>query len=248
MARATTARIDLSALRANLQHAHRTWPSRRILPVLKADAFGHGLECVADALAQAHGLGVDSAIQVQQLRAMHAHKPLVALPELFDVDAGIARYEGWLCLGGPLYGLGEVDGSDCALHGFRPALSLQTRLIAINWIEAGGTIGYSGTWRCPEDMPVGVAAVGFGDGYPRSAPCGTPVLVNDGRVPLIGRVSMDLITLDLRSAPDARVGDAVTLWGPALPANEIAAACGTLGTQLACAITPRVLRVWSIDR
>jgi alanine racemase len=98
-------------------------------------------------------------------------------------------------------------------------------------------------WDCPEDMPVGVAAVGYGDGYPRSAVAGTPVLVGDKRVPLIGRVSMDLITLDLRDAPDAKVGDRVTLWGPELPVEIVAAQSGTISYDLTCGMTRRVLFV-----
>jgi alanine racemase len=92
-------------------------------------------------------------------------------------------------------------------------------------------------------MPVGVAAVGYGDGYPRSATAGTPVLVGEQRVPLIGRVSMDLITLDLRDAPSARIGDHVVLWGPQLPVEQIAAQSGTISYDLTCGMTRRVLFV-----
>jgi alanine racemase len=92
-------------------------------------------------------------------------------------------------------------------------------------------------------MPVGVAAVGYGDGYPRSAVAGTPVLVGAQRVPLIGRVSMDLITLDLRDAPTAKIGDRVLLWGPELPVELIAAQSGTISYDLTCGMTRRVLFV-----
>ncbi len=92
-------------------------------------------------------------------------------------------------------------------------------------------------------MCVGVAAVGYGDGYPRSAAAGTPVLVGDRRVPIIGRVSMDLVTLDLRNAPDAQVGDRVLLWGPELPVEHIAAQAGTISYDLTCGMTRRVLFV-----
>ena len=89
-------------------------------------------------------------------------------------------------------------------------------------------------------MDVGVAAIGYGDGYPRAAPAGTPVLVNGVRVPVIGRVSMDLMTLDLRGMPQAAVGDSVTLWGPELPVEEVASAAGTISYELTCSITRRV--------
>ncbi|HEY2624697.1 MAG TPA: alanine racemase C-terminal domain-containing protein, partial [Dyella sp.] len=124
-----------------------------------------------------------------------------------------------------------------------PAMTLSTRLIAVNRIGKGERIGYNGTWTCPEDMPVGVAAVGYGDGYPRSAVAGTPVLVGERQVPLIGRVSMDLITLDLRKAPEAKVGDRVTLWGAELPVEIIAAQAGTISYDLTCGMTRRVLFV-----
>ena len=98
-------------------------------------------------------------------------------------------------------------------------------------------------------MPVGVAAVGYGDGYPRHARPGTPVLLGDDRVPLIGRVSMDMITLDLRSRPQARVGEPVTLWGTGLPVEEVAECASTIAYELLCGVAGRVqfCEVASID-
>ena len=95
-------------------------------------------------------------------------------------------------------------------------------------------------------MPVGVVAVGYGDGYPRHAPAGTPVLVNDTRVALVGRVSMDLVTVDLRAQPAARPGDPVILWGRGLPAEEVAEHVGSIAYELVTRIAPRVARE-SID-
>ena len=92
-------------------------------------------------------------------------------------------------------------------------------------------------------MAIGVAAIGYGDGYPRSAAAGTPVLVNGRQAPLVGRVSMDLITIDLRGVPDARTGDRVTLWGEDLPVETVAAAAGTISYDLTCGMTRRVLFV-----
>jgi alanine racemase len=149
----------------------------------------------------------------------------------------------WVRTGGLLYGLSVVEGKHGGDFGFRPAMTLSTRLIAINRIGRGERIGYNGTWTCPEDMPVGVAAVGYGDGYPRSAAAGTPVLVGERRAALIGRVSMDLVTLDLRDAPGAKIGDRVTLWGPQLPVETIAASSGTISYDLTCGMTRRVLFV-----
>ena len=119
-------------------------------------------------------------------------------------------------------------------------MTLRTALIAVNQIESGGRVGYGGTWTCPERMPVGIAAVGYGDGYPRHAENGTPVLVNAQRSALIGRVSMDMVALDLRAQPQARPGDPVVLWGEGLPVEEVALHAGTIPYELVCRTMSRV--------
>jgi alanine racemase len=142
-----------------------------------------------------------------------------------------------------LYGLSVIAGKTAAGLGFEPVMTLSTKIISVNQIQRGEHVGYAATWQCPEDMPVGVAAIGYGDGYPRSAPSGTPVLIGGRRVPLIGRVSMDLITIDLRSVPEASVGAHVVLWGRELPVEEVAAHAGTISYDLTCGMTRRVLFV-----
>jgi alanine racemase len=119
-------------------------------------------------------------------------------------------------------------------------MHLSAPLISRNRIAAGETIGYGATWRTPEAMDVGVIGIGYGDGYPRHAPSGTPVLINGVRVPLVGRVSMDMITVDLRDAPQAAVGDRATLWGGGLDVDEVARYAGTIAYELFCRLTPRV--------
>ena len=146
----------------------------------------------------------------------------------------------WVRPGGALYGISVVDGQPGGDFGLKPAMTLATRLIAVNRIRKGERIGYSATWQCPEDMPVGVAAIGYGDGYPRSVPAGTPTLVNGLVTDIIGRVSMDLMTIDLRAQPTAKPGDPVVLWGEGLPVETIAAAAGTIGYEPVCSITRRV--------
>lgn len=121
-----------------------------------------------------------------------------------------------------------------------PVMTLSASLIAINKVLKDEAIGYGGIWVCPEDMSVGVVSIGYGDGYPRHAPTGTPVLVNGERVALIGRVSMDMIMVDLREQPNAKVGDEVILWGDGLPIEEIAFAANTIGYELICGVTKRV--------
>lgn len=146
----------------------------------------------------------------------------------------------WVRPGIMLYGASPFDDQTGAAQGLRPAMTLSTRLIAVNAHKRGEAIGYGGTWTCPEDMPVGVAAIGYGDGYPRHAGNGTPVLVNGERAPLIGRVSMDMLCIDLRGQPRARPGDPVTLWGEGLPVEEIARAAGTISYELLCRVGGRV--------
>jgi alanine racemase len=141
-----------------------------------------------------------------------------------------------------LYGASPFVNSVASEEGLRPVMTFHTRLISIKRLGRGEPIGYGGTWICPEDMDVGVAAVGYGDGYPRHAPSGTPVLVNGREAPLVGRVSMDMITLDLRQHPEARIGDRVVLWGEGLPVERIADAAGTISYTLLCGVKARVWR------
>mgnify|MGYP001817513356 FL=1 len=124
-------------------------------------------------------------------------------------------------------------------------MTLESRLIAVNTLRQGEAVGYGADWVCPEPMRIGVAAMGYGDGYPRHLPSGTPVLVNGGQAALAGRVSMDMITIDLRSIPGADVGDTVTLWGNGLPADDIAERAGTIAYELLCGVSSRVPRVYS---
>jgi alanine racemase len=358
MSRTTVATIHLGALRHNLARIRELAAPAKVMAVVKADAYGHGLERVARALdndadafavaslgdglrlraaghrqrivvlsgpdqagdiAEMQRLGLDAAIhhesQLHWLseasptrgrlrvwlkvdsgmhrlgfapeRAAAVHALLASMVSI-DPDIGlmthfaesevfggertrqqIERFQvatrglagprslsnsaavlgwpdargDWVRTVGLLYGLSVVEGKSGADLGFRAAMTLSTRLIAINMIKRGERIGYNGLWECPEDMPVGVVAVGYGDGYPRSAAAGTPVLVGQRRIPLVGRVSMDLVTLDLREAPEAKVSDRVVLWGPELPVETVAAQAGTISYDLTCGMTRRVLFV-----
>lgn len=169
------------------------------------------------------------------------------LPASLANSAGVlawpASHLDWVRPGIMLYGASPLLGRSAAEIGLEPVMTLATALIAVNRRRKGERIGYGGDWVCPEDMPVGVAAIGYGDGYPRHARPGTPVLVNGRRVPLIGRVSMDMVTLDLRSVPDSKVGDPVVLWGEDLPVDEIAACAGTIAYELLCHVAERIPRL-----
>ncbi len=146
----------------------------------------------------------------------------------------------WVRPGIMLFGVAPFSGCRGEQLGLVPVMGLHSRLIAVKRVVAGETVGYGGVWRCSADTLMGVVGIGYGDGYPRQAPSGTPVLVNGVKVPLMGRVSMDMLTVDLSRIPDARVGDPVTLWGPALPVEEIAKYADTIPYTLLCGITQRV--------
>ncbi|HET8897585.1 MAG TPA: alanine racemase, partial [Rhodanobacteraceae bacterium] len=310
MSRLATATIHLGALRANLARVRALAAPAKVMAVVKADGYGHGLERVARALADADAFGVaaiadglrlraaghrqrivvlsgpDSAADLAELRrldldavihhhsqlgwleatagapirvwmkvdtGMHrlgfpaaqaaaVHARLSAMPAVADdivlmthfaasdefdnrltarqIDtfqraaAGLpgprslsnsaallgwpAARGDWVRAGGVLYGLSAIEGKSGAELGFRPAMRLTTRLIAINDLKRAERVGYAATWEAPEDMRLGVAAIGYGDGYPRSAAAGTPVRINGQAARIVGRVSMDLVTLDLR--------------------------------------------------
>lgn len=176
-----------------------------------------------------------------------------ALVARFELAGSIANSAGlllwpdsvsdWVRPGLMLYGASPVADYRAEDLGLLPAMTLESALIAVHHRRRGDAVGYGGAWVCPEDMPVGVVAFGYGDGYPRHAPAGTPVLVNGRRVPLIGRVSMDMITVDLRTQPGAQIGDRVVLWGRDLPADEIARHAGTLSYELFCHVTERIPRI-----
>jgi len=186
--------------------------------------------------------------QIQQLQEMTQN---LNVERSIANSAGIVNWPSshfeWVRPGIMLYGATPVIGTSAAELDLKPVMTLVSELIAINPRRKGETIGYGGDWVCPENMPVGVVAIGYGDGYPRHAPPGTPVLVNGARVPIVGRVSMDMVTVDLRALPDAKVGDPVVLWGKGLPVEEIASLSGTIGYELLCCVTARVPRIEGRD-
>ncbi|MDB5730166.1 MAG: alanine racemase, partial [Variovorax sp.] len=134
---------------------------------------------------------------------------------------------------------------DAAHWQLQPAMTLATRLIGIQALPAGAAVGYGSSFTAEVPLRIGVAAVGYADGYPRHAPNGTPVLVDGVATRVVGRVSMDMVTVDLTPVPAAGFGSEVTLWGRAsggavLPIDDVAHAAGTVGYELMCALAPRV--------
>ncbi|GIX30563.1 MAG: alanine racemase [Porticoccaceae bacterium] len=142
-----------------------------------------------------------------------------------------------------LYGNSPFAKAHPAAAGLRPVLSLRSRIIALRRVAPGEAVGYGASWRAPRPLRLATVPVGYADGYPRTAPSGTPVWVAGRRAPLVGRVSMDLITVDVTDVPEAAVGAEVELWGAHLSVNEVAAAAGTIGYELLVRLSPRVPRL-----
>ncbi len=353
MPRPIQARIDLSALEHNLQIARRT-SSARIMAVIKAAAYGHGLLPVAEALSAADGfalLDLRDAIRLREagfrqtilllegfftpddvLPAVehdlscvihHAHQlpmldgcprrnalciwlkintgmnrlgfapgdvpavmeklknhPAVrditlmthfshadeaegvaAQTELFNMlaasyrtarsqanSAALLRYPAthadWVRPGIMLYGVSPFAETSAQQLGLKPAMTLHSRIISVREIAAGDRIGYSGVFCAQGPMRVGVVACGYADGYSRQAPTGTPVLVEGQRTRALGRVSMDMLSVDLSALPSADIGSRVILWGEGLPVEEVARAAGTISYELLCAVSSRVPLVY----
>lgn len=145
----------------------------------------------------------------------------------------------WIRPGIMLYGATPaVDSAQS--FGLRPAMTLRSELIGIQHLEIGDSVGYGSQFVADKEMRIGVVACGYADGYPRHAPTGTPVLVDGIKTHTVGRVSMDMITVDLTPIPNAHIGSKVILWGVGLPIDDVANAAGTVGYELMCAITDRV--------
>lgn len=156
------------------------------------------------------------------------------------VAAWPALHRDWVRPGLMLYGASPLPGRSGADLGLRPVMRLESRILALRDCRAGDSVGYGGGWRCERDMRIAVVAVGYADGVHRATPPGTPLRLRGVEVPLVGRVSMDMLTVDVSAVPQATVGDAVQLWGPALPAERIAGHVGTIAYELFCGLTQRV--------
>lgn len=146
----------------------------------------------------------------------------------------------WVRPGIMLYGATPIAGRPAADFGLRAGMRLTSRLIAVQQVRAGDTVGYGSLFQARQDTRIGVVACGYADGYPRHAPVGTPVWVAGRRLPLAGRVAMDMMMVDLDGAPEVDVGAPVELWGDHLPIDEVGEQAGTLGYELMCALAARV--------
>ncbi|PBO40994.1 alanine racemase [Salmonella enterica] len=345
---AATVVINRRALRHNLQRLRELAPASKLVAVVKANAYGHGLLETARTLPDADAFGVARLEEALRLRAGGITQPILLLEGFFDVSAQclhtavhnqeqLAALEAvelaepvtvWMkldtgmhrlgvrpeeaeafyqrlthcknvrqpvnivshfaradepecgatehqldifnafCQGKPgqrsiaasggillwpqshfdwarpgiiLYGVSPLEhkpwGPD---FGFQPVMSLTSSLIAVRDHKAGEPVGYGGTWVSERDTRLGVVAMGYGDGYPRAAPSGTPVLVNGREVPIVGRVAMDMICVDLGPNAQDNAGDPVVLWGEGLPVERIAEMTKVSAYELITRLTSRV--------
>lgn len=146
----------------------------------------------------------------------------------------------WVRPGIMLYGASPFATRSAAEFDLQPAMELRSELIAVQSLRAGEVVGYGHRYTAEHDLRIGVVACGYADGYPRVAPTGTPINVDGVRTRVVGRVSMDMLTVDLTNTPRAEVGSVVELWGRQVPVDEVAQAAGTVGYELLCALAPRV--------
>jgi len=247
---------------AQLDWLQRQPPARPIQIFLKFDSGMHrlglpladhaaivarvrGLSGVAGVTLMTHfaqadePTGVDWQLQ-PFLREVSAH----GLPWSSANSAALLRYPhtqgAWVRPGLMLYGASPFADTSAAQLGLRPVMSLQSEIVSVQTLRPGEGVGYGQLFRATETMRVGVVACGYADGYPRHAPTGTPVRVGDHVTRTLGRVSMDMLCVDLSSLPNAGIGSPVTLWGEGLPVDGVAAAAGTSSYELLCALAARV--------
>jgi alanine racemase len=163
-------------------------------------------------------------------------------------SATLLRYpegvRGWVRPGIMLYGGSPFPEVTAEALGLKPVMTLESEIIAVQQVAAGERVGYGGTFTAGRPSRIGVVACGYADGYPRHAPCGTPILVDGRPTGTAGRVSMDMLFCDLTDLPESGIGSRVTLWGEGLSADAVAAAAGTISYELFCALAPRVPVRW----
>jgi alanine racemase len=183
----------------------------------------------------------------EQMARFEVAAGAIALPRSLANSAAVLRHPqthgAWVRPGIMLYGCSPFPDQSAAALGLIPAMTLGSELIAVRDLAPGERVGYAGTFVAERSMRIGVVACGYADGYPRHAPSGTPILVGGRRTRTVGRVSMDMIAVDLEVIPEARVGTPVTLWGDGLSCDEVATAAGTVSYELLCALAARVPQV-----
>ena len=146
----------------------------------------------------------------------------------------------WVRPGIMLYGASPFPDTTASELGLCSAMTVSSRIIAVQNLRTGDKVGYGHIFRADRPMRVGIVAGGYADGYPRHAPIGTPILVNGKRTRILGRVSMDMIHVDLSGIESASVGSPVTLWGGEIPVDEVAQSAGTISYEILCSLASRI--------
>lgn len=187
---------------------------------------------------------VNKPVTKNQIKIFNEATKNLPVEKSLAKSAGVLAYPDsyaqWIRPGIMLYGGSPLMGKTAAQLDLQPVMTLQAPVIELKYLSKGTAVGYGGTYICPEDMQIGIIGVGYGDGYSRHTKQGTPILLNGKRVPLIGRVCMDMIMVDLRQCPNVKEGDKATLWGEGLPADEIAQCAETTSYELFCNVSKRV--------
>jgi alanine racemase len=186
----------------------------------------------------------DAACVEQQLLRFQEAAQGLNLPASLANSAAILRHPqthaDWVRPGIMLYGASPFADQTGEALGLLPVMTLESKLISVQFVRKGEGVGYGARFIADRDMKIGIVACGYADGYPRHADTGTPVLVGGQLTRTLGRVSMDMLNVDLTATPTAHVGSPVTLWGVGLPVEQVAAACGTISYELLTALAPRV--------
>jgi alanine racemase len=200
---------------------------------------------VKNVTSMTHFADADGAVGVKdQLAWFRELTKDYAAPRSLANSAALIRFPethgDWVRPGIMLYGCSPFSDRSAESLELRPAMTLRSELIGTQHLHAGERVGYGFSYEAMGEITIGAVACGYADGYPRHAPTGTPVLVNGRRTRIVGRVSMDMICVDISDIREASIGSPVTLWGEGLPADEVAAAAGTVSYELLCALAPRV--------
>ncbi|MEY4474481.1 MAG: alanine racemase [Pseudomonadota bacterium] len=218
-------------------------------PIGQAEAvwqWASSLNNVAEVTLMSHFANADNHIGVDDpfSQIQHVSEHIIG-PRCFANSAAILRhpetYYDWVRPGIILYGASPSGNiADIAPFGLRPVMCLHSEIIALQTLSAGHCVGYGSRYSASEPHRIGVVACGYADGYPRLAPSGTPIMVDGVLTHTVGAISMDMLTVDLTPCPQAHVGSIVEVWGEHLPIDNVAAAVGTVGYELMCALAARV--------
>ncbi len=256
-------------LQIKLLEAHRD--ARRFVVWIKMDTgmnrLGFRPEAFAAALARLKALAVpplelramthlaraderDQPMTVQQVERFEQTLAAAGLagPQRLATSVGNSagtlgnpRAQGdWVRPGLALYGVSPFDDETAEQHGLRPVMTLETTVLTVREVKRGETVGYAGAWRAEKDSSIAILAAGYGDGLPRHLENGTPVLIGGARYPLVGRVSMDMIAVDVTGAPKVATGGKAIVWGEGLPVEEVARHADTIPYELLCGVSQRV--------